>query len=155
MKKEECNICLSEIKNKNKRKHCSNLIINKYIVRNPEIDNFKDIIQPYYNNHKKKFDNFTVCVMWKKNNVLLNKISVPSTITLAKPHLFKSKMIELPKVVRVTHPDFPDTFDRNINNEVDEMNIMFISDLEDITFIHYMDQPKSMLRRKLEKNFIR
>ena len=46
---EECSICLSEIKNKNKKKHeqskkhkyFSNLIINKYIVRNPEIDNCK------------------------------------------------------------------------------------------------------------------
>ena len=52
---EECNICLSEIKNKNKKKHCStkkqkylsNLIINKYNVRNPELDKFKDIFQPY------------------------------------------------------------------------------------------------------------
>ena len=43
---EECNICLSKIKNKNEKKHerskkhkyFSNLIINKYIVRNPEID---------------------------------------------------------------------------------------------------------------------
>ena len=50
---EECNICLSRIKNKNKKKHCSNLIVSKYIVRNPEYDIFKDIIQPYFINHKK------------------------------------------------------------------------------------------------------
>ena len=57
---EECNICLSKIK-KNKKKHCltgihnnfSNLIINKYLVRNPEIDKFEDIIQPYFKNQKK------------------------------------------------------------------------------------------------------
>ena len=95
---------------KTKKKHCltkkhkffSNLIINKYIVRNPEIDKLKDIIQPYYNDQKKNFDNFTVCVMWKKNDVLIYKISVPSTIALEKPHLFQSSMIELPIVVRVS-----------------------------------------------------
>ena len=49
-----------------KHKTFSNLIINKYIVKNIEFYNLKDIIKPYYNNHKKKLDNLTVCVMWKK-----------------------------------------------------------------------------------------
>ena len=52
---EECNICLTKIKKRNKNKHeqsrkhkyFSNLIINKYIVRDDEIDNFKDFIQSY------------------------------------------------------------------------------------------------------------
>ena len=72
---EECDTCLSKIKNKNKKKHCltkkykhfSNLIINKYIARNPEIDKFKDILQSYYDNHTKKIHHFTVCVMWMNN----------------------------------------------------------------------------------------
>ena len=114
----------------------------------------KDVIQPYYNIQKEKFDDFTVCVMWKKNDVLINKISIPSTVTLEKPHLFKSSMIELPIVVGVSPLHFLDTFDRNINNEGDEIIIMFISDLKDITFFHYMDQPKLMLCRKLGRNFI-
>ena len=79
--------------------------------------------------------------------MLINKISVPSIITLEKPHLFKPSMIELPIVIRVSCLDFLDTFDRNINNEVDELNIIFISDLDDMKFSHYMDQPKSMLCR--------
>ena len=29
-----------------------------------------------------------------------------------------------------------------------------MSDLKDITLSHYMDQPRSMLRMKLERNFI-
>ena len=159
---EECDICLSKIKLKNKKRHCltkkhkyfSNLIMKKNLVRNPEIDKLKDIIQPYYNNHKKTFHNFTVCIMWKKNDVLKNKVSVPSAITLEKPHLYKSSMIELSIVVKVSPLDLLDTFDRNINNEVDEINLKFISDLKDVTFLHYMDQPKSMLCRKLVRNFI-
>ena len=159
---EECNISLTKRKKRSKDKHeqskkhkfFSNLILNKFIVRNPEIDKFKDTLQSYYDKHKKNFDNFTVCVMWKKNDVLVNKISVPSTITLGKPHLFKPCMLELQIKIRVSPLDFLDTFDRNINNEVDEINIIFISDLKDITYFQCMYQPKSMLCRKLVRNFI-
>ena len=49
-------------------------------------------------NHTIIIGNFSICVMWKKNNVLINKISVPSTITFQKPHLFKPSMIELFKI---------------------------------------------------------
>ena len=58
---EECNICLTKIKKRNynkheqskKHKYFSNQIINKYVVRNPEIDKFKDIIQTFSNIAKK------------------------------------------------------------------------------------------------------
>ena len=89
--------------------------------------------------------------MWKKNRVLIINISVPSIITLEEPQLFKPCIIELPLVVRVSPLD---TFDSNINNEVGEIKIIFISDLKDITFLHYMDQRKSMLCRKLVTDFI-
>ena len=41
-----------------------------------------------------------------------------------------------------------------MNNKVDEINIIFISDFEGITFFHYMDEQKSMLCRKSKRNFI-
>ena len=86
--------------------------------------------------------------------MLTNKISVPSTITLEKPRLLKPSMIELPIAVRVSPIVFLDTFDKNINDEVVEINIKFISDFKDTTIFHYMDQPKSMIQRKLERDFI-
>ena len=128
-----------------KHKPFSNLIVNKYIVRSPEIDKFKYILHSYYDKHKKKFDSFSVCVIWMKKDVVIKKFTVPRTITLEKPHLFKPSMIELAIVIRVSPLDFLDTFDRNINNEVDEKNIILLSDLKDMTFSHYMAQPKSML----------
>ena len=72
---EECVICLTEDKKQNKSKHqqskkhryfLSNLILNEYIVRNDEIDNFKDILQSYYGKHKRKFNKFSVWIIWKK-----------------------------------------------------------------------------------------
>ena len=62
--------------------------------------------------------------MWKKNDVLINKVSISSTITLEKPYLFKPNMIELPIVVRVSPLDFLNTVVGKINNEVDEINII-------------------------------
>ena len=159
---EECNICLTKTKKQNKNKHeqskkhkyFSNLIINKYIVRNDEIDKFKDIIQSYFNKHKRKIDIFTICAMWRKNEMGVNKLSVSSTITVQKPYLFGPSMFELPLVVRVSPLDFPDTFDRScIKDELDERNIIFTSDLKDVTFSQYMAQPNSMLCRKLVRIF--
>ena len=147
----ECDIRFSKIKKNHektligKETYFSNLIINKYIARNHEIGKFKDIIQPYYNIHKREFDNFSVCVMWKKIDVLTNKISVPGTITVEKQHLFNPCMTELPIVIRVPLFDFPETFDSIINKEVDEINKIFISDLRDMAFSHYMTEPKAML----------
>ena len=54
---DECNIYLSKRKQHltKKCKNYSNLIINKYIEENVEIDKFKHIIQSYYDKQKKKF----------------------------------------------------------------------------------------------------
>ena len=91
----------------------------------------------------------------EENDVLINKISLPSTITLQKPYLFTPSINELPIVERVQSLDFLDIFDRNcINGEVDGINIIFISDLKDISFLHYMTHPRSMLYRKFERILI-
>ena len=160
---EECNSCLTKIKKRSKNKHeqskkdkyFSSLIINKYILKNHEVDKFGDIIQSNYDKHKKNFDNFTVCVMWKKNDMLINKISIPSAITLEKQHLFSSSTFELPIVLKVPANDSLDQFDKEcILDEVDEINIIFVSDLEDVSFNQYMIQPKTMLCRRLIKIFV-
>ena len=92
--------------------------------------------------------------MWKKNDILINKISVPSVFILEKSYLIKPSMIELPKVIRVSPLDFLTTTHKNITEEVDEINKILTSDPEGITIFHYMDQPKSMLCGKLVKQFI-
>ena len=92
--------------------------------------------------------------MWMNNGLVMNKISVLSTFTLEKSHLFKPNMIELPIAVRVSPLDFLDTVDMIINNEVDEINIIFISDLKDMACSQYMAQPKSIICRKLLRSSI-
>ena len=160
---EECDVCLTRIKKQSikkhkqtkKQKYFSKLILNRYIVINPEIDKYKNNIQSYYNEPKRKVDDFTVRVIRKKNDSIINKISVPSIIKLRKLHLFEPGVTELPNILKIPAFDFPDQFNEEcVNDMVDEINILFISDLNDITFFHYMEQPKSMLCRKLIQNVI-
>ena len=58
---EECDICQTKIKKRNKKRHeksmkhrsfLSNMIVNKYIVKNNEINKFKDFLQSYCDEHK-------------------------------------------------------------------------------------------------------
>ena len=84
-----------------------------------------------------------------KNGLIVNKISVPSIITCLQI------MMKLTLTRKETACDYLNKYNQGcIINEVDEFVIIFISDLKDMTFSHYMAQPKSMLCRKLLKNFI-
>ena len=57
------------------------------------------------------------------------------------------------KIEKVTCLDYLDTFYSYINSVVDDINIVFMSDLKDVTFFHSMNQQRSMLCRKLERIF--
>ena len=161
----ECSICLAKIKKQNKNKHektmkhryfLSNLIVNKYIVKNNDINKLKDILQSYCDEHKKKFNEFTVMIIWKKNDMIKNKISIPRTITLQRTHMFKPDMFEIPIYVKVSEREFLNIVDRNCAYKTisDEIDIIFISELKEMTLQHYVNQPRSMLCRKLERDYI-
>ena len=71
----ECDICLAKIQKQNKNKHeksikhrylLTNMTVNKYIVKNNDTNQFKDILQSYCSEHKNKFNEFTVTNIWKK-----------------------------------------------------------------------------------------
>ena len=64
-------------------------------------------------------------------------------------------MVESPIYVQVSSLEFLGIVDRNcVDDEVDVINIINISDFKDITLLNYMDQPRSVLTRKLERSFI-
>ena len=93
----ECSICLAKIKRGNKNKHeksmkhryfLSNMIVDKYIVKNKDNNKFKDILQSYCDEHKNKFNEFSITIFWKKNDMIINKISIPRTITLQKTNTY-------------------------------------------------------------------
>ena len=158
----ECDICLAKIEKRNKIKY-QKLMKHRYKYdckqkhcKNNDFRKFKDILQSYCDEHKKKFNEFTVTIIWKKNDMIINKISIPRTITLRRTYMFKPDVFKIPIYVKVSEREFLDLVDRNCAYNIisDEINIIFISKLEEITLQHYMEQPRSMLSRKLERNYI-
>ena len=125
---EECNICLTKINKRNKNEHeqskkhnyifFSNLIINKYVIQNDEIDNMNDILEKYYEEHKKKIIRFRIDIIWKKNDVIINKISVPHTITYIQTHMFKPIMEEMPFYVKISLNEFQIMIDRGCDYKI-------------------------------------
>ena len=157
----ECDICLAKIIKRNKNKHeksmehnyyCSNLIINKYIVNKNEFDNFKDIFKSHYVSHKKKFNNSGVLIVCKMNGEVSNKVKVPSSLIEEKKYSAFGKIVYFKCGLRTCFEYIDDCF--FIDDLYDEINIIFIFDFKDITFYHYMNQPKSMLSRKLILNLL-
>ena len=159
---EECDICLTRIKKRNKNKHeqskkhkyyYSNLIIYKYIVKNNEIDKFKDIFKSHYDNHKNKINNFTVRVVCKIICKVIDEIKLPSGIVIKKTYGLFNKDVDSEIGIKPCFEYIDNYF--FINSFYDEVNIIFISDFQDITFYHYMNQPKSMLAKKLIINLFK
>ena len=87
--------------------------------------------------------------------MIINKISVPCMITLQQTNMFKPNMYEIPIYVEVSEPKVLDIVDRNCTYKKlsDEIGILFISKLKEMTLQHYMKQPRSMLSRRLERNY--
>ena len=132
------------------------MIVYKYIVKKDDFVKFRDILQSYCDEHKKKFNEFTVTIIWKRDDVMINKISVPQTNTLQRTDMFKPIMFEIPIYVRLSERKILDIIDKNCVYNIisDEIDIIFISEFKEMTLQSFIKQPRSMLCRKLEKNYI-
>ena len=92
-------------------------------------------------------------IIWKKNDMIINKISIPRRITLQRTHKFKPDMFEIPIYVKVSEREFLIIVDRNCAYNIisDEIDIIFISNFKEMTLQHYMKQPRSKLCRNLKE----
>ena len=159
---EECNICLTNFKKKNVKKHCltkkhkyfSNLFINKYIVRDFKHKKTKEIILTYLNNYNKKIERFTVRVVWKKDKVVINVVNKPNMMILQKSYMGTLGDDAQKTLSLVSCDDYLSDFYDMMTEKSDKIHILFTSDLKDITFFHYMQQPKSMPCRKLIRKYL-
>ena len=79
-------------------------------------------------------------------------IKLPSSFVMEKKYTAFGKMLDGECGIRPYFEYIDDYF--FIDNLYDEINILFISDFKDIRFYHYMNQPKSMLSRKLIINLL-
>ena len=154
----KCHESNTTIKKKNKTRHEETkkykyfykLVLNIYIVKDIAVDKFKDIITSYYKEHLKEFDFFTVCVYWKVDDITNCKISVPKTLS------YGVTVHGYPNIISETACDFSNrlitsylTHGELSIDRIQETEIVFISNIKDMTVAHHMQQPKSMLCRKM------
>ena len=117
-----------------------------------DISKFEDIFESHYVSHKKKVNSFGVLIICKKNGEVSNKFKLPSSLVMEKKYTDFDKMLDGECGMRPCYEYIDDyVFIDSLN---DEINIIFISDFKDISFYHYMNQPKSMLSRKLIINLL-
>ena len=81
-----------------------------------------------------------------------NKVKLPSSLVMEKKYTAFGKRLNGECGIRSCSEYIGDYF--FIDSVYDEIIIIFISDLKGITFYHYMNQPKSMLSRKLKINLL-
>ena len=155
-----CEICVTYLLRTNKTKHnqskkhkyYSNLILNRYVIKNVEVNKFKDVFNPYFTAHTRKINFFTVSILlslYDGEHPLNHKINVSNYVTynIQSEH-YTTYTSELANdfLLRVISIVFSDEYSPKITPEIE---IVFISDPKGITRQHYLEQPKSMLCRKL------
>ena len=86
------------------------------------------------------------------NGEVSNKVKLPSSLVMEKKYRASVKMLHGECGIRPCYEYIDNYF--FIDDLYDEINIIFISDFKDITFYHYMNQPKSVLSRKHIKNLL-
>ena len=129
------------------------LFLNKYIVKDIAVDKFKDIITSYYNEHMKKILNFTVAYYWDVDDGTYKKISVPNRIS------YVLDLYGYSTIIKETACDFSNRIIINYffhdfsPKRIRETEIVFISDLKDMTFHHYLEQPMPKTQRKMIRRF--
>ena len=143
-----CKVCAKSIKIKSKKKHLNSLnhkslsliIISRYSITNPDFPNIDNILKNYFLDYNKKFEFYLTICKWKLHfsdtivNVKSTRLSWVGGYYLRE---FVSSKIEYyeKRGHKLSH--------------ISEMNITFISDLRNMTYEHYLQQPKSMLEWKL------
>ena len=66
-----------------KHKYYADLILNHYVIKNVEAVKYKEIFDPYFTHHSRKFDFFTVNIFSRfsaDHEPCNEKISIPSII---------------------------------------------------------------------------
>ena len=88
----KCELCKTFLLERNKTKHnqtkkhkyYSNLTLNRYAINKVEVIKFKDVFNPYFTAHTRKFDFFKVCIsltFYDGEDPGNKKISVSNNVT--------------------------------------------------------------------------
>ena len=139
-----------------KHEYYSNLILNRYVIKNVEVSNFKEEFISYFSAHSRKYKFFTISILlrlYNEEHPLNEKINVTNYVTYnieSENYSFHTTVPEhefLQGVIKIylSHRCSPKI--------IPEIEIAFKSDLKDITRQLYLELPKSILCRKLIRRY--
>ena len=126
-------------------------MISKYTVKNPSFLHIEDILQNFVDEYNKKFEFYSILCKWKLN--------FSDTIVNTKSdRLFNLKRRYASWNLRISLIEEIEYFESKGHkfSHISEMNIVFITDLRDLTYEHYLKISKPMIEwtiiKKLAKN---
>ena len=127
----------------------NDVITNKYIVQNPEIDNVRNVSKDYVKIHHYRFIRFAIICSWELCFSDSSTLSPISSITT-----FSNRNINT-TINKVFSKFYSDTnYARKHGLElisIREMKIVCKSYFHHITFKHYLEKPKPMIETILNK----
>ena len=152
-----CELCDKSIKLRSKKKHLnsryhkslSESIISRYTVENPSFLHMQNILKNYVDDYNKKFVFYIIICKWKVlfSDIIINVKSDrlynihPDGWNLRRTLFSKIEYLEK---------------DGHKFSHISEMNIVFITDLKNMTYENYLKIPKPMIEwtmiKKLANN---
>ena len=152
-----CDFCDKSIRIRFKKMHLNSKshksltrsIICKYIVENPSFRHMNDILKKYVDDYNKKFVLYIIICKWKLHfSVTIINVKSDRLYNIYIPS-WKLRSYLISKI---------DDFENEGHkfSHISEMNIVFISDLRNMTYQHYLQIPKPMIEwtiiKKLANN---
>ena len=137
-------------------KYYSNLILNRFVIMNVEVSKYKDVFNTYFMPPTRKFNFFTIQITltaFEDTDILSQKIKVTNYVTYnIKSEHYSTFTTEIASdfLHRVVSIYYRHKYSLKVFPKIE---IVFISDLKDITQKHYLEQPNSMLCHKLIRRF--
>ena len=144
-----CKVCDKSFKIKSNKKHINSLnhksismsIICRYRVTSPHFLDIENILKDYILDYNKKIE-FYLIICKRKLHFSDTTVNVESNTwySVSAGYYLKDSVLSKMKYFERQGHKF---------SHISEMNITFISNLRNMTYEHYLQQPKSMLEWKL------
>ena len=154
-----CELCDKSIKIRSRKKHLNSQyhksltesIISKYTVENPSFFHMEDILKNYVDDYNKKFEFYSILCNRKLNfsDTIIN-IKSDRLYNIKRKYASWNLRINL-----ISKIEYFESIGHKFSH-ISEMNIVFIADLRNMTYEHYLKTPKPMIEwaiiKKLANN---